>query len=70
MALHDPEDAVCRIDGTRALVEQCAVADAADKELVEVVGGLHDLTSNEPALVVENLERELSWDPETLVRPL
>mmetsp|Transcript_27185 Transcript_27185/g.78120 ORF Transcript_27185/g.78120 Transcript_27185/m.78120 type:complete len:379 (+) Transcript_27185:43-1179(+) len=48
LVLHDPGDGICKIDGARRLMQ---LSPSGDKRLVEVPGGLHDLTVNEPDVV-------------------
>jgi len=44
LVLHDPQDQITKVDGSRRLIQ---VAASKDKELVERPGALHDMISNE-----------------------
>jgi len=44
LVLHDPDDKITNVDGSRRLVQRAA---SKDKDLVECPGALHDIISNE-----------------------
>lgn len=48
LVLHDPGDQICKIDGAHRLME---LSPSADKQLIEVPNGLHDLIVNEQDVV-------------------
>lgn len=49
LVLHDPEDSICGYAGSRKLME---LSPSDDKQLIDVPNGLHDISSNEPDLVI------------------
>lgn len=57
IVLHDPEDGVVSIKGSRRLLE---LSPSADKTLVEVPNGLHNLLHNERALAWRELSAWLT----------
>lgn len=48
---HDPEDKVCRVDGSVTLMAQSATPEE-DKKFVSVTNGLHALIPNKTGLIV------------------
>lgn len=46
VVFHDPDDKVCRVQGSEMLIMESKLVKEDDKEIVRVVGGRHDLIAN------------------------
>ena len=54
LVLHDPEDQVCRVDGTERLIAESATP-AAQKRYVQMHGALHALLPNRAGDVLSHM---------------